>query len=143
MKVLSNDITSPKFFTEMLPGKDDGGSVDLHRKLVSGDNQILPTGVFFILIYVYVLMDSHPHLIIKMSDKVEFSRFMQRVHSEFAQKLKRKLKRKGHVVMDRPKTPVVENENYLTNLMFYLDLNPVKTRKPKHPAKYKYSSYHY
>jgi len=99
--------------------------------------------MYGILIYAYVLMDSHPHLIIKMSDKVEFSRFMQRVHSEFAQKLNRKLKRKGHVVMDRPKTPVVENENYLTNLMFYLDLNPFKTMKPKHPATYKFSSYHF
>ena len=53
------------------------------------------------------------------------------------------MNRRGQVVMDRPKTPVIENNQFLNNVMLYLDLNPVATKKPVHPKDCEFTSYHY
>ena len=46
--------------------------------------------------------------------------------------------------MDRFKSPTMETDDDLMNVMIYNDLNPYRTRKKTHPKSYKWSSYqHY
>ena len=46
----------------------------------------------------------------------------------------------GKVNYDRPKTLEIENLKYQINAHLYIECNPVKSGKVKHPTHYKYSS---
>jgi putative transposase len=94
-----------------------------------------------ITIYSYSLMDNHPHINGYVIDKFSISKFMQTVHSVFAKKLNKLLSRKGQVVMDRPSTKPIENENHLLNSIIYHDLNAVRAGIVENPREYKWSSY--
>jgi putative transposase len=88
-------------------------------------------------------MSNHPHITGKMKIATDFSRFMQVVHSQFARKFNKVNGRCGQLVMDRPKTPMIETEKHLLTAMVYIDLNPVKAKMVPHPSSYKWSSYKY
>ena len=45
--------------------------------------------------------------------------------------------------MDRFKSPNIQSDEHMLNVMTYLDLNPCRAGKVKHPSKYKWTSYHY
>jgi len=97
-----------------------------------------------IKIFSYCFMDNHPHLTGQCKSQKLFSDFFRVVHSCLAKQLNRHLKRKGQAVMDRFKSPTMETDDDLMNVMIYNDLNPYRTRKKIHPKSYKWSSYqHY
>jgi len=91
----------------------------------------------------YCLMDNHPHLTGTMGNKEQFSAFFRVVNSLFAKKINRMKKRRGQVVMDRFKSPRIQTDRDLLNVMAYIDLNPVRARKVRHPKENSYSSYDY
>lgn len=94
-------------------------------------------------IYAYNLMDNHPHLAGKTVRKEGISDLMRRINCKFAKEYNKRNKRRGQVVMDRFKSPNIQTDEYLLNVMTYLDLNPVRAKKIKHPRQYKWTSYHY
>ncbi len=96
-----------------------------------------------IKIHSYSFMDNHPHLTGVMESKEKFSAFFRTVNSLFAKASNKHLARKGQVVMDRFKSPHIENDKYLLEVMIYIDLNPCRAGKVKHPKEYQYSSYGY
>lgn len=53
------------------------------------------------------------------------------------------MKRKGQVVMDRFKSPVIQTDADLLKVMFYIDLNPKRAHMVMHPKDYRWSSYRY
>jgi putative transposase len=89
-------------------------------------------------------MYNHPHLTGTCSSAKSFSDFFRVVNSCFAKSLNKKLKRKGQVVMDRFKSPVIETGHDLLQVMFYNDLNPFRTVEQTKPETFKWSSFkHY
>ncbi|MBL7685740.1 MAG: transposase [Deltaproteobacteria bacterium] len=94
-----------------------------------------------IKIHSYSFMDNHPHLTGTLESMEKFSAFFRLVNSLFAKAVNRFYKRKGQVVMDRFKSPRIETDRHLLEVMIYVDLNPFRAKKVKHPKYYQYTSY--
>ena len=94
-------------------------------------------------IHSYCLMDNHPHLSGRCQTQKLFSDFFRVVNSCFAKRLNKSLKRKGQAVMDRFKSPTMQTDEDLMNVMIYNDLNPSRTIKGQHPKQHRWSSYHH
>lgn len=94
-------------------------------------------------IYSYNFMSNHPHISGTMASKEHFSSFFRIVNNLFARKYNRIHKRRGQVVMDRFKSPVIQTDHDLLRVMIYIDLNPVRAGMVKHPRKHGWTSYHY
>ena len=93
--------------------------------------------------YSYNFMSNHPHLSGKMNCKKQFSNFFRVVNNVFARKFNKLNKRRGQVIMDRFKSPVLQTDDDLLRVMTYIDLNPVRQKMVKHPREYGWTSYHY
>lgn len=98
---------------------------------------------YSVKIHSYNLMSNHPHLSGTMSSKEEFSRFFRVVNNLFARRYNKLHERRGQVVMDRFKSPVIQTDEDLLRVMIYIDLNPVRVKMVNHPRKYGWTSYHY
>lgn len=96
-----------------------------------------------VYIYSYCFMSNHPHLTGMAETKEGLSGFMQVVNSQFAKKINKMKKRRGQVIMDRFKSPVIQTDTELLKVMTYGDLNPNRQNMVAHPREYKWCSYHY
>ena len=97
-----------------------------------------------VVFYSYHFMDNHIHLSGKIEGtKEEFSGLFRIVNALFAKGVNKRLKRRGQVVMDRFKSPVIQTDESLLHVMHYHDLNSYRAKKVKHPKEYKWSSYPY
>jgi len=94
-------------------------------------------------IYSYNFMDNHPHLTGHLQSKELFSAFFRVVNSRFARIVNKQLKRRGQVVMDRFKSPMIESDEHMLTVMAYADLNQHRAGKVVHPRKNDWSSYQY
>lgn len=94
-------------------------------------------------IYSYCLMDNHPHLSGRLRSLNNFSDFFRVVNSQFARVYNRTVKRRGQVVMDRFKSPMIQTDRHLLEVMRYIDLNPRRAGKVQHPRENEFSSYRY
>ena len=94
---------------------------------------------FDILLYAYVLMDNHYHLLIE-TKKPNLSRFMQHLHTSYTVYFNLRHGRVGHLFQGRYKSIIVEKESYLLELVRYIVLNPVRAGMLKNPFKYRWSS---
>lgn len=94
-------------------------------------------------IYSYCLMDNHPHLSGKLGNKEDFSAFFRIVNSVFARVVNKRLKRRGQLVMDRFKSPQIQDDEHLLTVMAYIDLNPYRAGKVRHPKGNQWSSFGY
>ena len=93
--------------------------------------------------YSYCFMSSHPHLTGYCEDKKLLSDLFRLVNSLFARIINLRAKRRGQVVMDRFKSPVIHSEFDHLQVMFYIDLNPKRAGMVTHPRQYKWTSFHY
>jgi len=94
-------------------------------------------------IYSYCFMDNHIHLSGKLSELASFSDFFRVVNACFARGYNKQVSRRGQVVMDRFKSPMIQTDQDLLKVMLYIDLNPKRADKVKHPDDNEYSSYAY
>ncbi len=93
--------------------------------------------------YSYCLMDNHIHLSGRFGSLSLFSDFFRVVNSSFARIYNKEKRRRGQVVMDRFKSPRIQTDEYLLNVMLYIDLNPKRAGKVSHPRNNLFSSYAY
>ncbi len=97
-----------------------------------------------VLVYAFVVMSNHVHTAAELlGDHDPLSCWLRSSFSSFGLWLNRRLGRYGPVAKDRFKTLVVQDQDSLMRLMFYLDWNPVKAGLCRHPSEWKYSSYRY
>ena len=95
-----------------------------------------------VVFYSYHFMDNHIHLSGKIEGTKEaFSGLFRIVNALFAKGVNKRFKRRGQVVMDRFKSPVIQTDESLLQVMHYHDLNSYRAKKVKHPKEYKWSSY--
>ena len=66
-----------------------------------------------ILLYAYVLMDNHFHLLVR-TPRANLSRFMQRLGTSYALYCRYKHRKPGHQLEGRFKAKLVEDETYLS-----------------------------
>jgi len=92
-------------------------------------------------IYNFTLMSNHPHLTGFCENARLLSDFFRVVNSVFAKAFNKRNKRRGQVVMDRFKSPVIETDTDLINVMLYIDMNPVRAGMVKHPSQHHWTSH--
>jgi len=87
------------------------------------------------VIYGYNVMGTHGHEVDEVRGKTKsFSDHMRRAHGTFGLTFNKRHKRLGKVAHDRPKTLLVQDDDRLKNLMFYMDCNPVRAGIISHPT---------
>lgn len=96
------------------------------------------------LIYGFCLMNNHVHLVLESpSDLRNISRFMHGLNQSYAMKFNSKYAKTGHLWQNRYKAFVVLRDDYMFNLISYIEYNPVKAKIVLKPEDYPWCSYRY
>jgi putative transposase len=78
-------------------------------------------------LYAYCLMSNHVHLLIERQSH-SVSRIMHRILTGSSQYYNRKYRRSGHLLQGRHKAILCQSDQYLSELVRYIHLNPVRAR---------------
>lgn len=78
-------------------------------------------------VYAWALLPNHLHLLVRTGAR-PLARAMRSLLTGYAGAFNRRHKRAGHLVQNRYKSIVVEDEPYLLELVRYLHLNPVRAQ---------------
>lgn len=92
------------------------------------------------LIHSFCLMDNHVHLLMQVTS-IPLAKTMHNLSFRFASYINTKKDRVGHLFQGRYKSILVENEEYLLELIRYIHLNPIKARVVNRLNEYKWSSH--
>lgn len=95
---------------------------------------------FSITCLAYCLLWNHFHLLV-VPTLHTVSRFMQDLNSDYCLGFNRRHGRSGHVLGDRFKGPIVEDNSYLLMALRYIAQNPVEARRATGPDGWRWSSY--
>lgn len=96
-------------------------------------------GAMGYVVYGYVLMDNHYHLIIQTMDK-KLQEIMHLLNNKYSKLFNTKYNRVGHVFQGRYKAILVQDERYILKLLRYVHQNPVRAGICKRAEQYKWSS---
>jgi len=96
-------------------------------------------------VHSYCLMGTHPHVMCRSRQgQAAFSAFWKVVNWGFARWFNRRTGGRGQVVMDRMRSPRVQDGRHQLAVMRYGDLNPVRAGLASSAGKWKWSSHrHY
>ena len=91
-------------------------------------------------LYAYCLMTNHVHLLIeRRADPI--GRIMHRVLTGYSQYYNRRYRRVGHLLQGRHKAILCQSDRYLSELVRYIHLNPVRAKMVDKPEEYPYSGH--
>ena len=93
-----------------------------------------------LIIICYTLIPNHFHFV-DLTMRANISEYMQRLTTNYVQKINKKKGRSGHLMQGRFKSIIIDSDNYLLEISRYLHLNSVKAGLCKRPENYKWSSY--
>lgn len=88
----------------------------------------------------YCLMPNHYHLCLR-TPEANLSRIMRHIDGLYTQQFNRRHGRDGPLFRGRYKAIVVQQEEYLSQLLRYIHLNPVKAKMVETAKDYAYSSH--
>jgi putative transposase len=91
-------------------------------------------------LYAYCLMTNHIHLLIERRTD-DIGRIMHRLLTGYTQYYNRRYKKIGHVLQGRYKAVLCQSETYLTTLVRYIHLNPVRAKMVSQAVEYPFSSH--
>ncbi|MCF6178430.1 MAG: transposase [Geopsychrobacter sp.] len=91
-------------------------------------------------VHAYCLMSNHIHLALQVG-KIPLSRIMQNLSFRYTQWINWRTKRHGHLFQGRYKAVLVEEDEYLLQLVAYLHLNPLRAGMVESPADYRWSGH--
>ena len=96
-------------------------------------------------IHSYCLMGTHPHVMCRSRQgQAAFSAFWKVVNWSFARWVNRRTGGRGQVVMDRMRSPRVQDGRHQLAVMRYGDLNPVRAGLTSSAGRWEWSSHrHY
>ena len=91
-------------------------------------------------LHAYCWMTNHVHMSVQVGDK-PLAAFMRYVASRHARKVNRKYNQTGHLFERRYRAILVQQDEYLKELLRYIHMNPVRARMVADPADYRWSSH--
>lgn len=94
------------------------------------------------MLFAYVLMPNHVHLLLKRKADAPLSKFMQVLNTGYSVYFNLRYQRKGHLFQGRYKSVVVEEEAHFLQLLRYIHYNPVRAGLADAVNSYPYSSIH-
>lgn len=92
------------------------------------------------IIEAYCFMTNHIHLAIRVTE-TNLSKFMHYLAFRYARYINRKYKRIGHLFQGRFHSVLVDDTEYLKELIRYIHLNPVRANIVSDPENYPWSSH--
>jgi putative transposase len=100
---------------------------------------------FGIEVHSYCLMGTHPHVMCRATKgQKAFSEFWKVVNWGFARWYNRRTQGRGQVVMERLRSPRIQDARHQLEVMRYGDLNPVRAKLVDSAKRWKWSSHrHY
>lgn len=98
------------------------------------------TGRMAAQIHAYCWMTNHVHLLVQISD-APLGKLIQRIASRYARAVQTRLDTTGHLFERRYHAILVDVDAYLTTLVRYIHLNPVRAGLVADPAEYPWSSH--
>jgi len=87
------------------------------------------------------LLSNHTHELFEIKDKIQFSNLMRDHHSRYGMFFNRKHNRQGKVAYQRPKTCLIECDEYSIQATFYIHANAVRAGITKNACNYKWSTH--
>lgn len=98
------------------------------------------TQIFSIQVHAFSLMPNHYHLMIH-TPKAGLARAMRHLNGIYTQRFNKVHRRDGPLFRGRYKAVLVDTEEYMTALIRYIHLNPVKARICLKPTDHQWSSH--
>lgn len=95
-----------------------------------------------IALHAFVLMDNHVHLLLTAQTPSDLSGAMNLLGQCHVQAFNLKHRRCGALWQGRFKSCLVQSEQYLLNVMRYIELNPVRAAMTRRPEDHRWSSVH-
>ena len=92
------------------------------------------------LVYAYVLMGTHVHLLIE-TGQVPLSKILQGINQRFTMYFNWKHGTVGHLFQGRYKAILCDRDAYLLSLVKYLHYNPIRAGIVRRPEEYRWSSH--
>jgi putative transposase len=96
------------------------------------------------VIYAWALITNHAHILLRSSGLAGLSKFMRRLLTGYAITYNRRHKRHGHLLQNRYKSIVCDEDSYFLELVRYIHLNPLRAKQVKDMSKldrYRWSGY--
>lgn len=94
-----------------------------------------------ISIIAFCIMNNHAHLLLKVNNLKDLSKYMQRLNTRFGMYYNNKYDRVGYVFRDRYRAEGIYSDVQLYNCIKYIHDNPVKAGICNNASEYPYSSY--
>ncbi|MDD3274776.1 MAG: transposase [Candidatus Omnitrophica bacterium] len=91
----------------------------------------------------YCLMPNHIHLLLKMRNGKDLSKFMQSLLQVYAVSYRKKYGSAGFIFQNRYKSKLIDNDAYLMECARYIERNPLRAKIIDKLEEYPWSSYHY
>ncbi len=91
-------------------------------------------------IIAYCIMDNHVHILLKVEDINNLSKYMHRLNTRYGKYYNKKYKRVGYVFRDRYKSEGIYSQEHLYNCISYIYNNPVKAKICNNAKDYQYSN---
>ena len=88
-----------------------------------------------------VLMSNHVHEMYRIANQEAFSDYMRRHHAKYGRFFNRRHRRSGQVAEGRPKTSLIQSDEYSMNAVFYIHANPVRAKLVKDAGAYPWSTH--
>lgn len=98
---------------------------------------------FEVKIYHYCIMPNHYHFLLEPPSPESLAKFMHALMLVYAQYIKRKDGRIGHIWQERYKSSVIEKEDYLIQCAYYIEDNPRRAGIVKDLKDWFWSSYQF
>lgn len=95
-----------------------------------------------ITLIAYSIMDSHSHLLFKVSDKRKLSYFMTYLNSMFARIHNKELSHDGKVFKDRFKAEIIDGRMHICECIKFIQSDPLRLQIVDKLELYRYTSYY-
>ena len=92
------------------------------------------------IVFAWCVMPNHYHIALR-SSSVPLPRTMQFLQGRFSRDFNRRWRRTGPLWQSRYKAKVIEDANYLSRVIQYIHLNPVRVGLAEEPSKYTFSGH--
>lgn len=96
---------------------------------------------FNLVIYHYVLMFNHIHLLCKICTETNLAKLMQGLGLFYSNRYRKRYEYTGQFWQGRYKNNIIANDGYLLRCGLYIERNPVEAGLVNLPEQYPWSSY--
>jgi putative transposase len=93
-----------------------------------------------VTVYAYCLMSNHVHLLLECR-REPLNKFMQGLQQSYTQYFNHYHDKAGHLFQGRYKAIICEKDEYLSELIRYIHLNPVRAKVVRRAEEYLYSGH--